>query len=129
LVCPHGWSASPAELPFTLRPGEYRAADVVVKLPPNAGSGLYPLRAQLRVTGDDVPPAWCQVVGSVEFGFNVTPPIWVEPGEWWALVRVGCAGRLVYSPAAKVTVRWPRSDCPAPPPPGTRGADSRKRCD
>jgi alpha-mannosidase len=29
----------------------------------------------------------------------------VEPGQWWALVRVGCAGRLVYSPAAKVTVR------------------------
>jgi alpha-mannosidase len=191
LVCPHGWSASPAELPFTLRPGEYREADVVVKLPPNAGAGLYPLRAQLRVTGDDVPPAWCQVVedvcvvsvgtsasevgevsagearalvylidgpadvevtaggsarlvmsvgtdacadlaleahlispwgtwewirpaalgavlpacGSVELGFDVTPPIWVEPGEWWALVRVGCAGQLVYSPAAKVTVQ------------------------
>jgi alpha-mannosidase len=36
-----------------------------VKLPPNAGAGLYPLRAQLRVTGDDVPPAWCQVVEDV----------------------------------------------------------------
>jgi alpha-mannosidase len=184
LVCPNGWSASPAELPFTLRPSEYLEADVVVKLPPRAGPGLYPLRAQLRVTSDDVPPAWCQVVedvcvvsvgdgegsaseglvyltegpadvevtagdsarlavtvgtnacadlaleahlispwgtwewirpaargavlparGRVEFSFDVTPPIWVEPGEWWALVRVGCAGRLVYSPAAKVTVR------------------------
>ena len=43
--------------------------------------------------------------GTVEFGFDVTPPVWVEPGQWWALVRVGCAGRLVYSPAVKVTVR------------------------
>ena len=43
--------------------------------------------------------------GSVELSFDVAPPTWVEPGEWWALIRVGCAGRLVYSPAAKVTVR------------------------
>ena len=43
--------------------------------------------------------------GSVELGFDVTPPRWVEPGEWWALVRVGCAGRLLYTPAVKVTVR------------------------
>jgi alpha-mannosidase len=43
--------------------------------------------------------------GTVELGFDVAPPAWAEPGEWWALVRVGCAGRLVYSPAAKVTVR------------------------
>jgi alpha-mannosidase len=43
--------------------------------------------------------------GTVELGFDVAPPPWVEPGQWWALVRVGCAGRLVYSTAAKVTVR------------------------
>ena len=43
--------------------------------------------------------------GTVELGFDVAPPVWVEPGEWWALIRVGCAGRLVYSPAVKVTVR------------------------
>ena len=42
--------------------------------------------------------------GTVELGFDVAPPAWVEPGQWWALVRVGCAGRLMYSPAAKVTV-------------------------
>ncbi|MGH3558382.1 MAG: NEW3 domain-containing protein, partial [Mycobacterium sp.] len=184
LVCPCGWSACPAELPFTLRPGEYLEADVVVKMPPRADPGRYPVRAQLQVTGEGVPAAWCQVVedvclvsvdepsagearglvyltdgpadievtagnsarlaatvgtdacadlaleahlispwgtwewvgpaalgavlparGTVELGFDVTPPIWVEPGQWWALVRVGCAGRLVYSPAAKVTVR------------------------
>ena len=43
--------------------------------------------------------------GTVELGFDVAPPAWVEPGEWWALVRIGCAGRLAYSPAVKVTVR------------------------
>lgn len=43
--------------------------------------------------------------GTAEIVFDVTPPPWVEPGQWWALVRVGCAGRLVYSPAVKVTVR------------------------
>ena len=43
--------------------------------------------------------------GTVELGFNVAPPIWVEPGEWWALIRVAAAGQLIYSPAVKVTVR------------------------
>ncbi len=42
--------------------------------------------------------------GTAELGFDVTPPSWLEPGQWWALVRVGCAGRLVYSPAVQVTV-------------------------
>lgn len=181
LVCPHGWSARPAELPFILRPGEHLEADVVLTMPAHAAPGLYPVRAQLAITGDDVPPAWRQVVedvcvisvaeasdgglvyltdgpadvevaagssarlavtvgtdacadlnleahlispwgtwewigpaakgavlptrGTVELGFDVTPPVWVQPGQWWALVRVGCAGQLVYSPAATVTVR------------------------
>jgi hypothetical protein len=43
--------------------------------------------------------------GSTEIGFDVTPPSWLAPGEWWALIRIGCAGRLLYSPAVKVTVR------------------------
>ncbi|KZS75506.1 alpha-mannosidase [Mycobacterium kansasii] len=42
--------------------------------------------------------------GTVELAFDVIPPPWLEPGQWWALVRVGCAGGLVYSPAVKVTV-------------------------
>lgn len=180
LTCPDGWSATPAELPFTLGPGEHREADVVLTIPAGAGPGRYPIRAQLRVRGDDVPAAWRQTVedvsvvevgadqdaelvylvdgpdeiavragqtarvavtigstaaadlsaeahlispwgtwewigpaslgavlpahGTVEFGFDVSPPAWLEPGQWWALVRVGCAGRLVYSPAVKVTV-------------------------
>ena len=43
--------------------------------------------------------------GTVEIGFDVSPPAWVEPGQWWALIRIGCAGRLVYSPAVKVMVQ------------------------
>ena len=41
----------------------------------------------------------------VEVGFDVTPPPWVIPGQWWALIRIGCAGRLLYTPAVSVTVR------------------------
>jgi alpha-mannosidase len=178
--CPDTWSATPAELPFTLCAGDHREADVVVSIPARTPPGLYPVRAQLCLTGDDVPAPWRQVVedvcvvevgphheaelvylvdgpadveiaagatarlsvtvgthargdlaleahlispwgtwewigpaalgavlparGTVELGFDVTPPAWLDPGEWWALVRVGCAGRLVYSPAVKVTV-------------------------
>ncbi len=47
----------------------------------------------------------CRPARHVELGFDVAPPPWVQPGEWWALIRVGCAGRLLYSPAVKVTVR------------------------
>lgn len=43
--------------------------------------------------------------GRVEVGFDVTPPAWQPPGQWWALVRVGCAGTLVYSAAVQVAVR------------------------
>ena len=42
---------------------------------------------------------------TVEVGFDVTPPPWLTPGQWWALIRVGCAGRLLYTPAVSVTVR------------------------
>jgi alpha-mannosidase len=180
LVCPPGWSASPAELPVTLPSGEYLEADVTLTMPAHADPGLYPVRAQLQIAGAGLPPAWRQVVedvclisvgepagaevlrlvdgpadvevaagqsaraavtvgtdacadlsleahlispwgtwewvgpaaqgavlparGTVELGFDVSPPRWVEPGQWWALIRAGCAGQLVYSPAVKVTV-------------------------
>jgi alpha-mannosidase len=42
---------------------------------------------------------------TVEVAFDIAPPPWVTPGRWWALIRVGCAGRLLYSPAVAVTVR------------------------
>jgi alpha-mannosidase len=179
LRCPDGWRATPAELPFTLGGGAHQEADVVLAVPARAKPGLYPVRAQLRITGD-TPAAWRQVVedvcivevgrhhdaelvyfvdepsdvalvageqtrltvtvgtraradlsleahlispwgtwewigpaalgavlpadGTVELGFDVAPPAWLEPGQWWALIRVGCAGRLLYSPAVRVTV-------------------------
>ena len=185
LLCPDGWTADPARLPFVLPPGEYLETDVALTMPPGTTAGLYPVRAELAVTGSGaatMPPAWRQVVedvcmvvvgappeqpemlrlisepeevrvaagdsarvgitvgtdaradlaveahlispwgtwewmgpaafgtvlpagGTVELGFDVAPPAWVEPGEWWALIRVGCAGRLIYSPAVRVTVR------------------------
>ena len=43
--------------------------------------------------------------GTAELGFDVSPPVWVEPGEWWALIRVAGTGQLVYTSAVKVTVR------------------------
>lgn len=42
---------------------------------------------------------------TVDVGFDVAPPPGQEPGQWWALIRVGCAGRLLYTPAVTVTVR------------------------
>jgi alpha-mannosidase len=182
LLSPDGWDRDPAELPFVLPPGEHLETDVALRMPPGAAAGLYPVRAELAVTGPtSMPPAWRQVVedvclvsvgaaddqellrlisgpeaveveagatarlgvtvgtdaradvaleahlispwgtwewlgpaaigteiharGTAELVFDVAPPVWVEPGQWWALVRIGCAGRLLYSPAVKVTVR------------------------
>ncbi|EHB56290.1 glycoside hydrolase family 38 [Mycolicibacterium rhodesiae JS60] len=54
------------------------------------------------------PAARGAVIGArstVEVAFDVTPPPWVTPGTWWALIRIGCAGRLLYTPAVGVTVR------------------------
>ncbi|WP_407685115.1 glycoside hydrolase family 38 N-terminal domain-containing protein [Mycobacterium sp. HUMS_1102779] len=181
VVCPDGWSATPGELPLALESGGHREADVTVAIPARARPGLYPVRAQLRLAGGEIPAAWRQVVedvcvvavggdadlgglaylldgpadvtlragdtarlavtvgsharadvtleahlispwgtwewlgpavrgavlpagGTIELGFDVTPPAWLEPGRWWALVRLGCAGRLVYSPAVQVSV-------------------------
>ena len=183
MLCPDGWSADQTELSFVLPPGQHLETDVAVTMPVDAQPGLYPLRAELAVTGSDaasIPASWRQTVedvcvvsvgatneemlrlvsdpepvelsagetgrlavtvgtdaytdltveahlispwgtwewmgpaavgrelparGTVALTFDVEPPIWAEPGQWWALIRVGCAGRLVYSPAVKVTVR------------------------
>ncbi|BBY49359.1 alpha-mannosidase [Mycolicibacterium arabiense] len=43
--------------------------------------------------------------GTAQLHFDVSPPAWVRPGQWWALVRVACAGHLLYTPAVAVTVR------------------------
>ncbi|MGK2869415.1 MAG: NEW3 domain-containing protein [Mycobacterium sp.] len=42
--------------------------------------------------------------GTVRLDFEAAPPPWVQPGQWWALIRVACAGQLVYSPAVSVVV-------------------------
>ncbi|QNJ94528.1 alpha-mannosidase [Mycolicibacterium fluoranthenivorans] len=42
--------------------------------------------------------------GTRQLDFDVTPPPWLDPGRWWALIRVACAGRLVYSPAVEIQV-------------------------
>lgn len=181
VVCPLGWPATPARLPFTLGAGAHLQADIALSIPAGAPPGPYPVRAQLRVVDTAVPAAWRQVVedvcvvtvgadsdleelvylvdgpadielaagdrarlavtigsrahaelaldahsispwgtwewigppalgavlparGMAKLAFDVTPPAWLEPGQWWALVRVGCAGQLVYSPAVKVSV-------------------------
>jgi NPCBM-associated, NEW3 domain of alpha-galactosidase len=179
---PDGWSVAPVELPFTLGAGEHLETDIVLGVPAHTSAGLYPIRAQLRITDAtdaEVPNAWRQVVedvavvavgtdadelvylvdgpadvevaagqvtrltvtvgsraradlaleahlispwgtwewigpaalgadlpahGNVDLDFDVAPPAWLDRGQWWALVRVGCAGQLLYSPAVKVTV-------------------------
>ena len=171
LLCPQGWAVDPAELPFMLPPGEHLETDVLLTAPSAASPGLYPVRAELALTGHHVsmPPAWRQVVedvcvvsvdapptdtccgrsvgpepvdvkagggrrltvgvatdahadhrrrsppgsargghgggwglphlvpnfrarGTAEFSFDVTPPVWVDPGEWWVLIREPLAG-------------------------------------
>ena len=52
------------------------------------------------VVGAEIPAR-----GSAVLDFEVAPPAWVEPGEWWALIRIGCAGHLLYTSAVKVSVR------------------------
>ncbi|OBJ89685.1 NEW3 domain-containing protein [Mycobacterium sp. 1245852.3] len=96
----------PAEV--TLAPGD--AGDLTVTVGSHAGADLA-LEAHLISpwgTWEWMGPAALGAVlparGAVDLIFQLTPPAWLAPGQWWALVRVGCAGRLVYSPAVKVTV-------------------------
>lgn len=60
-------------------------------------------------TWEWIGPAACgAVVGArseVEVAFDIAPPPWTKRGRWWALIRIGCAGRLLYTPAVAVTVR------------------------
>ena len=60
-------------------------------------------------TWEWIGPASCGAVlpagGTVEVGFDVNPPPWATPGSWWALIRIGCAGQLLYTPAVAVSVR------------------------
>jgi alpha-mannosidase len=181
LLAPPEWTAEPDELPFMLPPGEHLETTVALTMPTSADAGVYPVRAELAVTGNgSIPASWRQVVedvclvtvgqstdqvlclvaepqavdvaagesttlsvtigtdayadvaveahlispwgtwewlgpcvlgaevrarGSVALDFDVAPPAWVEPGEWWALIRIAGAGHLLYTHAVKVTVR------------------------
>ncbi|MGE0218632.1 NEW3 domain-containing protein [Mycolicibacterium sp.] len=64
LVPPPGWDADVAELPFVLPPGEYLETAVELTVPAGAAPGLYPVRAELAVTGA-VPASWHQTVEDV----------------------------------------------------------------
>ena len=76
LLCPEGWTVDPAELPFMLPPGEHLETDVLLTAPPAAPPGLYPVRAELALTGQHVsmPPAWRQVVEDVCVVSVAAPP-------------------------------------------------------
>ncbi|MEO3760936.1 NEW3 domain-containing protein [Mycobacterium sp. B14F4] len=65
LLCPDGWTADPDELSFMLPPGEYVDTDVRLSMPDGVAPGLYPVRAELALTGNHVPAAWRQVVEDV----------------------------------------------------------------
>ena len=70
---------------------------------PSAFGRLYEGLVQRRLAREPI----AYIVGNREFWgleFEVTPPAWQAPGEWWALIRVACAGELLYSPAVKVVV-------------------------
>ncbi|BBX09822.1 alpha-mannosidase [Mycolicibacterium aichiense] len=60
-------------------------------------------------TWEWIGPASCGAVvaakSQVEVAFDIAPPPWTTPGQWWAVVRIGCAGRLLYTPTVAVTVR------------------------
>lgn len=79
LRMPPGWAVSPALHPVHLDAGGYSAAALTVMVPADTVAGLYPIRAQLDLTGD-LPPSWRQTVEDV------------------AVVRVGDPGedRLLY---------------------------------
>jgi alpha-mannosidase len=65
LRCPDGWTADPDMLPFMLPSGEYLDTTVDVTMPERVAPGLYPIRAELALTGNHVPVAWRQVVEDV----------------------------------------------------------------
>ena len=65
LVAPPGWTVEMAELPFMLPPGDFLESIVDVTMPPGTPPGLYPLRAELGLTGSAIPASWRQVVEDV----------------------------------------------------------------
>ncbi|WP_349269795.1 alpha-mannosidase [Mycolicibacterium parafortuitum] len=65
LIVPPGWEPDTDELPFVLPPGEHLDSTVEVRIPAQTAPGLYPVLAELAVTGAAIPAAWHQTVEDV----------------------------------------------------------------
>src|SRR6185312_15428120 len=46
--------------------------------------------------------------GTMELGFDVAPPVWVEPGQWWALIppRSPCGSRTAVAASVGGVPVW-----------------------
>ena len=95
--------------PVDVAPGGRASLNVTVGTDARAGLALEAHLISPWDTWEWVTPAVRGAVlnggGEVDLRFDVCPPAWAQPGRWWALVRLACAGRLVYSPAVAVRVR------------------------
>lgn len=68
LLSPPGWRVDPDELTFMLPAGGHLETEVALRLPAATPDGIYPVRAELALTGSDahhLPPAWRQAVEDV----------------------------------------------------------------
>lgn len=65
LIAAPGWTVEMDELPFVLPPGDFVESIVDLTMPPDTQPGLYPLRAELGLTGTAIPESWRQVVEDV----------------------------------------------------------------
>ncbi|HTY27928.1 MAG TPA: NEW3 domain-containing protein [Mycobacterium sp.] len=116
-VCVVSVGAEPGELvrlvdepaDVVVAPGESSRLAVTVGSDAHADLALEAHLISPWGTWEWIGPASCGAVlragSTVEVGFDITPPPWLTPGQWWALIRIGCAGRLLYTPAVTVTVR------------------------
>lgn len=104
-----------------LPPGEHLETDVVLSIPPDAEPGLYPLCAELAVTGGGsaLPPSWRQVVEDVcvvtvgEPGAQVLKlvaepqPVDVKAGETARLsITIGTDARADLAAEAHLISPW-----------------------
>ncbi len=97
LICPPGVTATPARLPVDLAPGAHLEGDVTVTLPAGAEPGRYPVRAQLRITGEHLPAAWRQTVEDVcviTVGGADGPLLRLTEGPADVVLRAGERGRV-----------------------------------
>lgn len=124
LLCPEGVTATPAELPFVLPPGEYLETEVQLDLADALADGRYPVRVELSVTGGSnhhqIPASWRQVVEDICLVTIGEPagagllsvvsepqPVEVEAGQGTALsVTVGTDAAAPLSIEAHLLSPW-----------------------